>query len=112
MLFKSIEIFYDIDTIPDVATNAARSGAPQCDEADRVLDFRGEAIELIEEALLSAHAGEWEGAGIGRGEVSFGFAVDDFDEAEAIVRKAVAGTPYAGIREIFRFETEAADLVH
>ena len=112
MVFKSIEIFYDIDTIPAVSAAVARPGVPRWDEAERALEFRSDAIEVIEDALVAAHAGEWEGAGIGRGEVSFGFAVDDFDQAEAIVRAAVAGTPYAGIREIFRFETAMGDLVH
>lgn len=111
-MFRSIEIYYDIDMIPDVSGVVARPGLPRWDEARRALDFRGDAIELIEEALVDAGLGEWEGAGIGRGEVRLGFAVDDFDAAEAIVRDAVRGTRFEGIREIFRFETDAADLVH
>jgi len=110
LVFKSIEIYYDIDNIPDISAVVARPGVPRWDEADRALDFRNEAIELIEHALVAADAGEWEAAQIGRGEVNFGFAVDDFDEAERIVRKTVAGTPFAGIREIVRSESGMADL--
>ncbi len=35
---------------------------------------------------------EWEGAEIRADEVSFGFAVDDFEQAEAAVRQAVSCT--------------------
>ncbi len=112
MVFRSIEIYYDIDTIPGLSGIVARPGVPRWDEADRALDFRNEAIDLIEDALLAADAGEWEDAEIGRGEVNFGFAIDDFEEAERIVRKTVAGTPFAGIREIVRSELDLADLVH
>jgi len=112
MVFKSIEIYYDIDNIPGISVVVPRPGLPRWDETDRALNFRNEAIELIEDALLSAHVGEWEGAELGRGEVNFGFAVDDFDEAERIVRKTVAGTPFAGIREIVRSELDLANLFH
>jgi hypothetical protein len=119
MTFKSIEIHYDIDRIPGIAGGApagrsvvpfARMRPPR-GPADTALAFRNDAIELIEEALLAAGAGEWEGAEIGRGQVSFGFAVDDFDVAEAIVKQTVAGTPFAGFREIVRREFDMADLV-
>lgn len=111
-MFRSIEIRYDTDMIPDVSGVVARPGLPRWDEARRALDFRADAIELIEDALLAAGLGEWEDAGIARGEVSLGFAVDDFDAAEAIVRAAVEGTRFEGIREIFRFETDVAEQVH
>lgn len=104
MVFRSIEIYYDIDTIPEVSAGVATSDLPRWDEADRALEFRADAIELIEDALVGAHAGEWEGAGISRREVSFGFAVDDFDAAEAIVRNAVTGTRFEHFREIVRNE--------
>ena len=48
MGFKSIEIYYDIDTIPEVAASVATSGLPRWHEADRALEFRADAIELIE----------------------------------------------------------------
>ena len=66
--------------------------------------------ELIEDALTDAHAGEWEGAGISRSEVNFGFAVDDFDTAEEIVRKAVTGTRFEHFREIVRNEFDMIAL--
>ncbi len=110
MTFKSIEIYYDIDRIPGVGGDVPRRGLPGQDTADAALAFRNDAIELIEDALLAAKAGEWEGAEIGMGEVNFGFAVDDFDVAEAIVREAVAGTQFAGFREIVRNEFDMADL--
>ncbi len=86
--YKSIEIYYDIDKIPANFSNP--------------LDFRNAAMELVENALMNADAGEWEGAEIGMGEVNFGFEVEDFDRAETIVLNAVKGTPFEGIREITR----------
>lgn len=83
-----IEIYYDIASIP--------AGFPH------PLDFRNAAMELIERALTDAGAGEWDGAEIGMGEVNFGFEVEGFDRAEAIVRAAVKGTPFDCIREIDR----------
>ena len=94
MRFRSIEISYDMAAIPG-------TGA---DERSRALDFRNVAMELMESALLAARAGEWEGAEIGRARVNFGFAVRDFEVAEAIVRGAVAGTPYQHFRSITRAE--------
>ena len=111
MTFKSIEIYYDIDRIPGVSGEVAMHGLPREDIAQAALEFRNDAIELIEDALLAAKAGEWEGAEIGQGEVNFGFAVDDFDQAEAIVRRAVAGTRFENFREIVRNEFDMADLV-
>lgn len=87
--YKSIEVYYDIDSIPDGYKHP--------------LDFRNEAMTHIERALESADAGEWAGAEIGSGEINFGFEVEDFERAEKIVRAAVKGTPYEGIREITRF---------
>ena len=87
--YKTIEIYYDIDKIPEAFPDA--------------LDFRNAAMELVENALADAEAGEWEGAEIGMGEVNFGFEVEDFDLAENIVRNAVKGTPFEGIREITRY---------
>ena len=110
MGFKSIEIYYDIDGIEALSGRVPEPGVAYWDTADRALDFRADAIELIEEALIDAEAGEWEGAGISRTEVSFGFAVDDFDTAEAIVRKAVTGTRFAHFREIVRNEFDMVAL--
>jgi hypothetical protein len=93
--YKSIEIYYDIDSIPKTY------GHP--------LDFRNTAMELIEAALEAEEAGEWSGAEIGMGEVNFGFEVEDFEIAEAIVRKAVKGTDFANIREITRYDSAADD---
>lgn len=112
MTFKSIEIYYDIDRIPGITACIAKPGLPRWDESDRALDFRNDAIELIEDALLAACAGEWEGAEIGGGEVNFGFAVDDFDEAEDIVRTVVTGTKFACIREIVRTEFDTVAFLH
>lgn len=112
MVFRRIEIYYDIDQIPGLSEEGTGSGLPCQDGRDRALDFRGEAIELIENALVAAEMGEWEAAGIGRGAVHLGFAVDEFDAAEEVVRKAVAGTPFSGIREIVRSEQAAADRLH
>ena len=92
MVIRSIEIHYDIASIPGVFPG----------DPDGALDFRNAAIELIEDALAEADAGDWEGAEIGADEVNFGFMVDDFDAAEAIVRETVAGTPFANIRRITR----------
>lgn len=100
---KSIEIYYDIANIPGMDIKDVDPGA--------ALDFRNAAMELIETALEAEEAGEWEGAEIGMGEVNFGFTVEDFDRAEAIVRKAVEGTPYAGIRNIERTEFDPADFM-
>lgn len=86
---KSIEIYYDVDAIPLEFPDA--------------LEFRNAACELVEAALADAGAGEWSGADSGLGEVNFGFEVEDFDRAERIVRAAVAGTPFEGIRDITRF---------
>ena len=110
MGFKSIEIYYDIDAIPEISTHLARPGLPRWDETDRALTFRGDAIELIEDALMDAHAGEWEGAGISGSELNFGFAVDDFDAAEEIVRRAVTGTRFENFREIVRNEFDMVAL--
>ncbi len=109
MTFKSIELFYDFDMIPGIAA-VGQPGRPRWEEFECALDFRADAIELIEDALVEAGAGEWEGAEIGAGEVNFAFAVDDFDRAEAIVRKAVKGTKFAGIREILRNESNLAEI--
>ncbi|MDU8925985.1 hypothetical protein RXV86_01170 [Alisedimentitalea sp. MJ-SS2] len=98
MIMKSIEVYYDIATIPGIAQS----------DLHGALDFRNSAMELVETALEEAGAGEWEGAEIGMGEVNFGFSVEDFDRAEGIVRKAVTGTPYANIREITRSEFDPA----
>lgn len=104
MTFKSIEVYYDIASIPGVFGRVTGPGLPAPDIAEVALEFRDAAIELIEDALLDAGAGEWQGAEIGMGEINFGFAVDDFDLAEAIVLTTVAGTPFAHYREIVRRE--------
>ena len=44
------------------------------------------------------------------GEVNFGFDVEDFDAAEACVRKSVKDTPYDCIREIERREFDESDF--
>ncbi len=97
--WKSIEIYYDVADIPDGYAHP--------------LDFRNEAMELIETALANADAGEWQGAESGANletgepEVNFGFDVEDFERAEKIVRASVKGTPFDCIREIARFDSEA-----
>jgi len=99
---KSIEIYYTIADIPDITDRNAFSG--------QALSFRNEAMDHIEQALLEADAGEWQGAEIGADEVNFGFDVSDFDQAEQIVRAAVAGTRFENFREIVRNEMDMADF--
>ncbi len=99
-MLKSLEIYYDVATMPGVAPG----------DMQAALGFRNAAMDHIELAL--GPAGEWEGAEIGTdpatGQIAanFGFTVEDFDAAEAIIRRAVAGTPYAVIREIRRAEID------
>lgn len=89
--YQSIEIYYDVADIP---------------EDQNPIDFREAACSVIESALMDAGAGEWAGAESGSGEVNFGFEVDDFERAEKIVRAAVKGTPFEGIREITRYSED------
>ncbi|QDC08525.1 hypothetical protein FHY55_04395 [Oceanicola sp. D3] len=106
MAIKSVEIFYNVNRIPGHYPG----------DWDGALEFRNAAMELIENALIEARAGEWAGAEIGsceatgEPEVNFGFDVADFDMAEEIIRNAVAGTPYEGIREITRQEHDEAEF--
>ncbi|MBS8227369.1 hypothetical protein [Vannielia litorea] len=96
---KTIEIYYDAGQIPPGYSDP--------------LSFRNAAIDLIEAALAKAGVGEWAGAESGANlvtgepEVNFGFDVTEFERAEEIVREAVRGTPFEGIREISRFEASA-----
>lgn len=85
---KSIEIYYNVADIPG---------------GQDPLEFRNAAMDVIERALMDAGAGDWAGADSGMGEINFGFDVEDFERAEKIVRAAVKGTPYEGIREITRY---------
>lgn len=101
---KSIEIYYDIATIPGLTGRR--------NDATKALDFRNAAMEHIEQALAEAGAGEWQGAEIGSGEVNFGFDVEDFAQAEQIVRASVAGTPYENIREIVRHEWSEEEMAN
>lgn len=94
MTNKTIEIYYDIADIP--------GGSKRSLFCSAALDFRNAAMEHIERALTEAGAGEWSGAEIGGGEVNFGFDVEDFDRAEAVIRDAVKGTRFDCIREIER----------
>lgn len=100
MIERSIEVFYDIATIPGIEAAEDALGA--------ALDFRNAALDVVEAALSAAGAGTWSGAEIGSGAISVGFDVEDFDAAEAVVRAAVAGTPFAAIREITRFSIDPA----
>ncbi|MBS8227764.1 hypothetical protein [Vannielia litorea] len=106
MTIKSVEVYYNVNRIPGLYPG----------DWDAALDFRNAAMELIENALIEARAGEWAGAEIGscaatgEPEVNFGFDVADFDMAEEIIRSAVAGTPYEGIREITRREIDEGEL--
>lgn len=96
-MYRSIEIYYDIAGIPGAA--AGGDG-----DTDVALGFRNEAMHFVEAALEADNLGEWAGAEIGMGEVNFGFAVTDFDAAEAAVHRSVEGTKFEGIRTITRFE--------
>ncbi len=94
--YRSIEIYFNQSDIPN---------------GYDPLDFRNQAMELVETAMAKADAGEWSGADIGANletgepEVNFGFEVNDFGQAEALVREALRGTPFDCIREITRFAT-------
>lgn len=99
-MIKSVEICYDIDSIPRSVFLPKRVS---------VLTFRNKAMTRIEEALHGAGVGEWGGAEIGGGEVNFGFRVNDFEKAEALIRGAVKGTKYATLREIRRKELDPAE---
>lgn len=101
MKLRGIEIRYDVAAIP------TKSGYPATPL--QALDFRNAAMDLIEDALTAEGAGIWSGAEIGGDEVSFGFEVEDFALAEDIVRRAVADTPYAAMREIARIEVTDTD---
>ena len=104
--YRSVEIYYNVADIP--------AGY------EHYLEFRNEAMELIERALADADAGEWAGAesganfDTGEPEVNFGFEVEDFDHAEKIIRATVANTPFERIREITRYDSAAdiSDDVH
>lgn len=96
MSYRSVEIYYDIASIPGIDAASNLVGA--------ALDFRNAAMELIETALAEAGLGEWAGAEIGGDEVNFGFEVNDFEAAERLIRQTVADTAYQGIREITRYE--------
>ena len=102
MSYKSIEIYYDVATIPGISDRDEWS--------NEALAFRNRAMEFVEDAISGAGVGEWAGAEIGSGEVNFGFDVDDFDRAEAVVREAVAGTEFEGIREIQRREISEEEM--
>ena len=103
MIYKSIEIYYDIAAIPGC------DGSNPMDP--KAVPFRDAARTVITEALAKAKIGTPEGAEIGMGEVNFGFEVRNCELAEATVRKAVQGTPYEGIREIVHFEDALEDLM-
>lgn len=100
MIDRSIEIYYDINRIEEI------SGDPV-----RALDFRNAAMMHIESAMEKAGAGHWSGAESGGDEVNFGFEVEDFDAAEAVVREAVTETPFANIREIKRIEIDLSQYI-
>lgn len=107
MTIKSVEVYYTVASIPGIASG----------DMGAALDFRNAAMHLVETALVRAKAGEWEGAEIGANlwtgelEVNFGFSVEDFAKAEAVIQKAVEGTDFANIREIVRNEIDPADFV-
>lgn len=104
-LFRALQVIYRVDDIP---------GALSLSDT---LAFRNAAMDHIERALLAADAGEWIGAEAGHDPLcgsavaSLGFEVHDLDEAEELIRRAVAGTPYAPILRIDRREIETEDLV-
>ena len=102
MTYKTLEIYYDVDRIPGISDRSDWSG--------EALAFRNRAMEHVEAALERAGAGEWVGAEIGAGEVNFGFEVEDFDQAEAVIRAAVAGTEFEGFREIERHEMTEEEM--
>jgi hypothetical protein len=98
MIHKSIEVVYNILDIP---------GIPSAGVTTESIDFRNEAMDLLESALKSTRAGNWLGAEITIDQISIRFRVQDFDAAERIVRQSVANTPYAIIHAIQRAELES-----
>ena len=102
MTYKSIEIYYDIDSIPGIQDRGPFSG--------QALEFRNRAMDFIDNALEAANAGTWEGAEIGTNEINFGFEVDDFEQAQNVIREAVAGTEFEGFREMRCREMSEEDM--
>ncbi len=92
MTQQTLAISYDVAALPGVDPHD-RSAA---------LGFRIEAMEVMENALTTAGAGEWQGVGMGHDprtgalEIGFGFTVRDGRAAEALLRATVDGTRYAG----------------
>ncbi|MEP5757708.1 MAG: hypothetical protein ABJ327_00025, partial [Litoreibacter sp.] len=89
MIKRSIEIYYDISEIPGIGGQSKSSA--------KALSFLNAAKKHVENALTAANLGKWSGADIGSGEVNFGFNVEDFDLAEAEVRRAVKDTRFENI---------------
>lgn len=102
MIERSIEVYYDIEAIPGLKDRSNFSS--------EALKFRNKAMHHIEAAIIQAELGEWSGAEIGLGEVNFGFVVNDFDAAEQVVRDAVRGTEFEGLREIERREIDTSEF--
>ena len=94
MAKKHIGIFYKISSIP---------------EGVNALHFRDAAMDLVDEAMEEHRAGRSTEAEVRAKEVSLGFRVRDYDQAERIVQQAVAGTQYDCISDIKRFEFDARD---
>ena len=92
MARHEICIHYDIAGIPGTCADGPVAA----------LSFRNAAKRLVEAALVSAGLGQWVHSEIGDGEVSCAFETDDPEGAEECARGALAGTPYAGLREITR----------
>lgn len=98
MTCKFIEIYYDVLTIPGID--------PENINLEHALDFRNEAMDFIEAALVKAELGSWTGAEAGMDEVNFGYEVTDFEAAEKLIRETVEGTAFANIRDIIRTEAD------
>lgn len=98
MIYRALEISYEVGTLP-------------CNLRGDVIDFRNMALAHLDAALTEARAGEWEGTEQEGDKITFSFHVDDFDRAEAVLKRALAGTPYAGVTSLYRVETTHAALV-
>lgn len=92
MARHEIRLHYDIANIPGACADGPVAA----------LSFRNAAKRLVDAALNDAGLGSWTASEIGGGEVSCAFETEDPDRAEACAREALAGTPYASIREISR----------
>ena len=98
MIYKALEISYETGSLP-------------ANVRGDLVDFRNMALAHIDAAFTEADVGEWEGTEVEGDKTVFSFHVLDFDRAEAILKRALMGTPYAAIAALHRVETTHEELV-